>query len=100
MKFKIVFNPNFQEDITQAVNWYNHQHTGLGTRFFNIVKKQTAELSTSALHFSIRYDDVRCFRVEKFPYLVHYRVNEQARIVKVEALLHTSRNPELWTTRE
>ena len=42
---------------------------------------------------------MRCMRVEKFPYLVHFHVNEQSKTVKVEALFHTSRNPEIWDDR-
>jgi len=30
---------------------------------------------------------------------VHYRVNEQTKTVKVEALFHTSRDPEIWDER-
>ena len=37
--------------------------------------------------------------IEKFPYLVHYRVNEQTKTVKVEALFLTSRDPKIWDER-
>lgn len=96
MKFTVEYNPDFFNDISQAVDWYNEKQAGLGIRFFNNVKKQTAKLSTSALHFAVKYDDIRCMCITKFPYLVHYRVNEQTKKVKVEALLHTSRNPKIW----
>jgi uncharacterized glyoxalase superfamily protein PhnB len=99
MKFLVEYNPDFFNDIAQAVDWYNEKQTGLGDRFLNNVRKQTAKLSTSALHFAVKYDDVRCMCIKKFPYLVHYRVNQQTQTVKVEALLHTSRDPELWKNR-
>jgi len=38
-------------------------------------------------------------RIEKFPYMVHYRVNEQTKTAKVEALFHTSRDPKIWNER-
>jgi hypothetical protein len=96
MKFAVEYNPEFFNDLVDAVEWYNDRQIGLGTRFFNKVKNQTAKLSTSALLFAVRYNDVRCMRVEKFPYLVHYRANKQTSTVKVEALFHTSRNPKIW----
>ena len=99
MKFAVEYNPEFFNDLVQAVDWYNDRQNGLGTRFFNKVKKQTAKLSTSALLFAVRYDDVRCMCVEKFPYLVHYRVNQKTLTVRVEALLHTSRDPKIWYER-
>lgn len=99
MKFKVEYNPDFFKDLTQAVDWYNEKQGGLGDRFFNNIKKQTAKLSTSANHFAIKYDDIRCMYIEKFPYLVHYRVNEQTKTVKVEALFHASRDPKIWDER-
>jgi len=99
MKYTVEYNPEFFDDLVQAIDWYNDIQIGLGTRFFNIVKEQTEKLSTSALLFAMRYDDIRCMCIEKFPYMVHYRVNEQTTTVKVEALLHTSRDSEIWHER-
>lgn len=99
MKFSVEYNPDFFNDITQAVDWYNEKQAGLGDWLLVNVRKQTAKLSTSALHFAVKYDDVLCMCIKKFPYLVHYRVNQQTQIVKVEALLHTSRDPKLWKNR-
>ena len=99
MRFTVEYNPDFFNDIAQAVDWYNEKQIGLGDRFFTKVKKQTAKLSTSSMHFAVKYDDIRCMRIEKFPYLVHYRVIEQNKTVKVEALFHTSRDPMIWHER-
>src|ERR1035437_139465 len=99
MNFKVEFNPAFFEDIAQAVDWYNEKQHGLGDKLFNAVKKQTKKLRTSVLHYAIKYDDIRCMPIERFPYVVHYRVDEQTKIVKIEALFHTSRNPGLWDER-
>ncbi len=99
MKFKVVYNPDFYEDIVQAMDWHNEKQPGLGGKLFNAVKKLTRKLTTSALHYAIRYDDIRCMPIEKFPYVVHYRVDEQNKIVKIEALFHSSRNPGLWDKR-
>ena len=99
MRFKVEYNPDFFDDIVQAVDWYNEKNTGLGDKFFKNVKKQTAKLSSAALLFAVKYNDVRCMQIKKFPYLVHYRVNEQTKTVKVEALFHTSRDPKIWNER-
>ena len=98
MKFNVEYNPDFFNDIVQAVDWYNEKQAGLGDRLFNNIKKQTIKLSTSALHFAVN-DDIRCLGIDKFPYLIHYRVNEQTKTVKVEALFHTSRDPNIRDER-
>ena len=98
-KFSVEYNPDFFDDLAQSVDLYNEQHAGLGDRFYKSVKNQTSKLSIHALYFAVKYSDIRCMRIEKFPYLVHYRVNEQTKTVKVEALFHTSRNPKVWDER-
>ena len=91
-KFNIEYNLDFYDDLVQAVDWHNEQQAGLGNRFYKNVKKQTAKLATQALYFAVKY-------IEKFPYIVHYRVNEQTKTIKVEALFHTNRNPNIWEER-
>jgi len=66
-------------------------------RFFSILKKHLNSLENSATHFAVRYDDVRCMPVKKFPYMIHYRIHNKT--VMVEAVLNTHRNPELWKKR-
>lgn len=34
-----------------------------------------------------------------FPFLIHYRVEDQENLIKVEAILHTSLNPAKWKER-
>ncbi len=100
MKCKVEFNPEFFNDLVEAVDWYNEKQAGLGDKLYKSIKRQTVKLSSSALHYAVKYDDVRCLCVERFPYLVHYRVNEQTQTVKVEALFHSSRDPEIWNERK
>jgi hypothetical protein len=99
MKFAVEFNPEFYSDIEQAFDWYNEKQSGLGDKFITAVKQQTEKLSTSPLHFAVKYDNIRCMNFKKFPYLLHYRVDEELKIVRVEALFHTSRNPNIWNKR-
>ncbi len=35
MKFRVEYNPDFFNDIAQAVDLYNEKQTGLGDRLFN-----------------------------------------------------------------
>jgi len=49
MKYSVVYNPEFFNDLIQAVDWYNDKQIGLGKRFFDKVRKQTEILSTKSL---------------------------------------------------
>lgn len=67
MKFKVLYNPKVYNDIQESIDWYNEQQPGLGRKFYSVLKKQLRKLEKSALQFSIRYDEVRCMPLKKFP---------------------------------
>lgn len=50
--------------------------------------------------FQIRYDDVHCLPVKKYPYMIHFTVNEADNLVTVRAVFHTSQDPKKWTKRK
>lgn len=83
-------------DIQQGTDWYNQQLDGLGQRFQKQVKSQILSLKRNHSSYSIRYKDVRCMPIKKFPFMVHFSVDESQRIVEVFAVIHTRRNPSIW----
>ena len=99
MKFKVIFHPEVANDIQEAIDWYNFKQNGLGNRFLIAVKKQLKILEKSALHYAVRYDNIRCMPLHKFPFMIHFRVNDNQRIVNVEAIFNTNRNPKIWEER-
>lgn len=46
-----------------------------------------------------KYDDVRIAVLNSFPFLIHYIVDEMKKTIVISAILHTSRNPEIWGNR-
>lgn len=99
MQYKIIYNPEVQKDIQSAVSWYNEQQPGLGKRFLTVAKKQLNSLKVTANYYAIRYDNIHCMPIRKFPYMVHYRIDPENKTVKVEAVFHTSRDPKRWYQR-
>lgn len=87
-------------DIRKATTWYNEQVLGLGSRFQIQVKLQINSLKINPNGYGIRYADVRCMLIKKFPFLVHFTVDETNLFVKVFAVVHTSRNPKIWEERK
>ena len=83
-------------DINQAADWYEIQLKGLGNRFKQQTKKQITSLKKDPYLFSIKYNEIRCRKIEKFPFLIHYKIDEEQKLIQVFAIFHTSRNPEIW----
>jgi toxin ParE1/3/4 len=92
MKFKVVLDKRALHDLTDAVEYYNTQQKGLG-KFFLKEVNQCFELLAKNPFYQVRYDDVRCLPFSKFPFMVHFRVIEENKTVKVSAVIHTSLNP-------
>ncbi len=99
--FKVRYNPQIYLDIQKTVDHY-HRETGnneLGKRFVKTVKTELRRLNKSALHYQIRYDDIRFLPIPSFSFMAHYRVDEESNMVSVEAIIHTSENPDKWKDR-
>jgi len=86
-------------DIQEVTNWYNECLPKLGSRFQHVVKQQIGTLKINAHGYNNRYRDVHCMPVKKFPYLIHFTIDNINRIVEVFAIIHTSRNPDIWEER-
>ncbi len=86
-------------DIQEATDWYNERLPKLGSRFQKNVRQQINTLKNSADGHSIRYSNVRCTLVNKFPFLIHFIIDEENQVLEIFAIIHTSRNPKIWEQR-
>jgi ParE toxin of type II toxin-antitoxin system, parDE len=97
--YKLQIDEEALQDIQKATDWYNEQLLGLGSRFQKQIKLQINSLKKDATLHTNRYADVRCMIIKKFPFMVHYTINNQLLLVEVFAIIHTSRNPKIWEER-
>ncbi len=81
------------QDLQKAIDYYDEQLSGLGRKFEMAIDKHFSALSKNPF-YQIRYDDVRCFPVEKFPFMIHFTVDEEIKTVRVSAVFHTSMDPD------
>jgi toxin ParE1/3/4 len=95
MSFKIRIDSRAVNDIQQQVIYYNEQVPELGKHFFISVDAGLTLLKTAPF-FQIRYDKVRCLPVKKFPFMIHFTIDESKRIVFIHGIIHTSLNPKKY----
>ena len=100
MRFQLKIDTDALNDIQETFEWYELQLKGLGLRYKTQTKKQINSLKKDPYLFSIKYNEIRCRKIEKFPFLIHYLINENINVVTVFAVFHTSRNPEIWNARQ
>jgi len=87
-------------DIKEATIWYNRKLDGLGNRFSKQVKKQINSLKNNPFICEIRYQNVCCFPIKNFPFMIHYTIEQTSLFVEIFAVYHTSRNPTIWEDRK
>ena len=100
IKYKIKIEPEALNDIQEATGWYNEQLKGLGSRFQTQVIVQISSLKSNPSAYAVRYADVRCMIIKKFPFIVHFTVDNHRKLVEVFAIFHSSRNPKIWEERK
>ncbi|MDZ7739293.1 MAG: type II toxin-antitoxin system RelE/ParE family toxin [Bacteroidales bacterium] len=95
-KFNVKIDPEALIDIQEATNWYSEQQPELGERFQSTTVKQIDSLGRDPHIYAVRYKEIRCMIVEKFPFMVHFYINEPESSVEVLAVINTGRNPRVW----
>ncbi len=97
--YKSTILPHAKEDIREAARWYNKQQDGLGKRFTAEVRDKVHYIKHNPNASNIRYNGVRTAVLTIFPFMVHYIIDENIETIIITAVLHTSRNIELWKNR-
>jgi toxin ParE1/3/4 len=99
MGFKIKLNLDARNDIQNNIDWYNEQQKNLGKKFLDEIKTYIQKLK-SIPFFQIRYDNVRCLPLKKFPFMIHYTIDEDEKVIIIRAILNTHRDPSIWKDRK
>ena len=86
-----------QEDIREAVDWYEHRSTGLGGQFLDRLDACLSLVARNPELFPEVHRRLRMAVLQRFPYLVIYRVTPE--FISVVAVIHGSRHPRRWKGR-
>lgn len=96
MRFRVELDSRALQDIQEAIDYYDEQLIGLGVTFEACLNKYIKSLSKNPFYHK-RYDDIRCLPLKKFPFMLHFTVDEASKLIYVHAVINTSRDPkEYW----
>ena len=90
--FKIRIEERALDDIQQGFDYYEQVQNGLGVRFNNAIFQAFDTLRRNP-YYQVRYDKFRCLLVKRFPYMIHYEVNETDQVIDVFAVINTNLDP-------
>lgn len=97
MNYLIEISDVAEQDIRESYLFYANESQNLGHRFEKIIKSTILKTKKFPLKNQIRYNDVRVIFTSKFPFGIHYRIQEN-RIIII-AVFHTSLSPRKWQAR-
>lgn len=94
--FEIIILLRADLEVDEIAKYYESLSDGLGTKFFNEYQKYVDTLNTFPF-FEEKYNIVRTLPLKKFPYTIHFTVDEINKIVAVHAVISNYQDPN--TTR-
>jgi len=96
-KFKIDLSDEAEKDFEESYNYYLDQNEKVADKFYNEVNKSLDAISTNPDIYVLFFKDIKKYVLKKFPFIIYYQFKDL--VVKVIAIFHTSRNPEIWKKR-
>ena len=88
------------EDIQDASDYYKGIYGNLSDRFELAVKSTIDQIKQNPF-YQIKYNNIRVLHLKKFPYAIHYEVDEKQDEIRVLALVHTAADPDkIWMWQE
>lgn len=92
MAFLLIIKEEAHLDIANAYEYYEKKQQGLGERFLQAIIKRYNDLMQHPTHYSFIPEDsqklLRDVKLEKFPYLIVYEINDDKVIIYAVHNIH------------
>jgi toxin ParE1/3/4 len=95
MSWLVVFEKQAEKDLQQAIDYYDRQQLGLGEKFWLSAQKHIDSITKNPF-FQIRYGEIRCLPLKKFPFMIYFLLDEEENTIYILSIFHTSQNPGKW----
>lgn len=88
-----------QDDIYQIIDYYGDVADYSTDAFIKDLFSAFETIRKNPFLFQLKYRNTRVCYLKKFPFGIHYQINNAGKTVEILAVLHMSRNPEIWKNR-
>lgn len=99
MHYSLNYFDDALQDAKDAKAWYKEQQSGLDKQFANSIKSTILFVQRNPFAFAVRYRNIRVAFPKKFPYGIHFYIDEKNQQIIIIAITHNKRNPKLTTRR-
>ena len=81
-QYQVNLDPEAVIEIQEGIEFYDEQMPGLGRKFENTVNKHVVAISKNPF-YQIRFKNIRCLPIKKYPYIILFKINESEQSVRV-----------------
>ncbi len=99
MAYILQYFDEVENDVHQAKIWYKEQKEGLETEFASAVEKAIERIIDAPQLYSVRYKKIRIAHPKRFPYSIHFYIDEPNTTVIITAIIHCKRHPKVAKKR-
>lgn len=97
-QFSIEVSDDAEADLDKSYEFYFRESQKVADAFFRRINLSFEKIKQNPYSFPNAYKNVRKFVVKKFPFVIYYQVIDS--VIRIIAIFHTSRNPEIWNERK
>lgn len=94
---KGLFNSPAEQELSDAISFYDQQQRGLGDRFFEEIQAAIHQISAHPQTWEKIDAKTHRFLTNRFPYGILYRIHSDH--IRIVAVTHLSRKPDYWKKR-
>lgn len=95
--FSIELSDEAEVDFDKSYEFYFEDSPKVADTFFKQINLGFENIKQTPISFPVTHKDVRKYVVKKFPFAIYYRIVDKT--IKIIAIFHTSRHPEIWNER-
>ncbi|PIF32083.1 hypothetical protein CLU81_2595 [Flavobacterium sp. 9] len=92
--FKLQILSRAKLEVDEAADYYENKSKGLGKTFYSEFKNYSKTLGNIPF-FEEKYNIVRTLPLKKFPYTIHFTVDENKKIVSIQAVTSNHQDPNI-----
>jgi plasmid stabilization system protein ParE len=96
--FSIDISDEAEIDFDKSYEYYYEASQKVADAFYRQVKLSLEDIKHTPNFFPLAHKNLRKCVVKKFPFVIYYQIVESE--IRVIAIFHTSRNPEIWNDQK
>lgn len=96
---KVIFLKVAESELDDAIEYYESEQSGLGTRFRKEVLLSLGRIVEYPSAYQPLSSRVRRCLVAKFPFGIIYQIKQDTNEVLIVAVAHLHRRPDYWLSR-